>query len=313
MPLHPQVIEFRDKRVALNLAANSQVTPTQARENSRIWRAAIPADLEPVGEIDDRTIPGPAGELPVRIYRPDTTGPHPLLMLFHGGGWLIGDLDHEDPSARRMCNQVNVVVVSVDYRLAPEHRFPDAPNDCYAATVWAVENADELGVDSSRVAVTGTSAGGNLSAAVALMARDRGGPKLRHQVLFCPVIDHDFDRPSYSEHGESFALTQDSMRWFWKQYLGPDGEQNAHNPYASPIRAESLAGLPDATIITAQYDPLVDEAFDYAEALKRAGVDTTYTKYSGMTHAFNELIGILDSARVAVDEACDRIRSSFEK
>jgi len=313
MPFHPQVIEFRDKRVALNLAPNSEVTPAQARENSRIWRAAIPADLEPVGEITERAIPGPAGDLPIRIYRPATDGPHPLVMLFHGGGWLIGDLDHEDPSSRRICNQLNAVVVSVDYRLAPETRFPGAPEDCYAATIWAADHATELGTDATNIAVTGTSAGGNLAAAVAQMARDRGGPNIKHQALFCPVIDYDFDRPSYATHGESFALTQDSMRFFWKQYLGPDGASNGHNPYASPIRAESLAGLPDATIITAQYDPLVDEAVDYAKALREAGVDTSYTQYPGMAHAFNELIGIFDVARTAVDEACDRIRASFAK
>ncbi len=313
MPLHPQVIKFRDKRVALNLAPNSEVSPDQARENSRIWRAAIPADLEPVAEITDHIIPGLGGDLPIRIYRPDSTGPYPLLLLFHGGGWLIGDLDHEDPSARRMCNQLNAVVVSVDYRLAPETRFPGAPDDCYAALVWSVENSEELGIDTTNVAVTGTSAGGNLAAAVAQMARDKRGPNIKHQVLFCPVIDFDFDRPSYTTHGESFALTQDSMRFFWKQYLGPDGESNGHAPYASPIRAKSLAGLPDATIITAQYDPLVDEAADYAKALRAAGVDISYTQYPGMAHAFNELIGILDSARGAVDEACDRILKSFDK
>jgi acetyl esterase len=313
MPFHPQVIAFRDKRVALNLAPNSEVSPAQARENSRIWRAAIPSDLEPVGEITDRMIPGPAGDLPIRVYRPDSTGPHPSLMLFHGGGWLIGDLDHEDPSSRRMCNQLNAVVVSVDYRLAPETRFPGAPEDCYAGLVWAVDHADELGIDATNIALAGTSAGGNLTAAVAQMARDRGGPQIKHQVLFCPVIDYDFDRQSYETHGDSFALTQDSMRFFWKQYLGPDGESNGHTPYASPIRAQSLAGLPDATIITAEFDPLVDEAVDYGEALRAAGVDITYTQYDGMAHAFNELIGIFDAARVAVDEACERILALFAK
>ncbi len=313
MPLHSQVIKFREQRVALNLAPNSEVSPAQARENSRTWRAAIPADLEQVGEITDRMIPGPAGDLPIRIYRPDSVGPYPLLMLFHGGGWLIGDLDHEDPSARRMCNQINAVVVSVDYRLAPETRFPGAPNDCYAGLLWAVEHANELGIDANNIAVTGTSAGGNLAAAVAQMARDNGGPKIKHQALFCPVIDYDFERPSYETHGDSFALTQDSMRFFWKQYLGPNGESNGHKPYASPIRAKSLEGLPDTTIITAQYDPLIDEAVDYGEALRAAGVDVTYTQYEGMAHAFNELIGIFDSARVAVDEACDRISASIKK
>jgi acetyl esterase len=313
MPLHPQVEEFRKKRIVLNLAPNSEVSPEQARANSRTWRSAIPADLEPVGKISDRTIPGPESELPIRIYRPDSPGPHPLLMLFHGGGWLIGDLDHEDPSARRMCNQVNAVVVSIDYRLAPETRFPGAPEDCYAGLLWAVENIDQLGIDATNIAVTGTSAGGNLAAAVAQMARDRGGPTIKHQTLFCPVIDYDFDRPSYTAHSDSFALTEDSMRFFWKQYLGTNAESNGHNPYASPIRAESLAGLPDATIITPEFDPLIDEAVDYANALKQAGVDVTYTQYEGMAHAFNELIGIFDAARVAVDEASARIRSSFNK
>lgn len=312
MPLHPQVIAFRDKRLALNLAPNSEVTPDQARENSRIWRAAIPAELEPVGEITDRTIPGPVGDLAVRIYRPDSVGPHPLLMMFHGGGWLIGDLDHEDPSSRRMCNQLNAVVVSVDYRLAPETRFLGAPNDCYAGLLWAVEHSDELGVDASNIALAGTSDGGNLTAAVAQMARDKRGPVVKHQVLFCPVIDYNFDRPSYERYGDSFALTQDSMRFFWKQYLGPGGESNGHNPYASPIRAESLEGLPDATIITAEFDSLIDEAADYANALKAAGVDVRYTQSDGMAHAFNELIGIFDAAREAVDEACERVLASFE-
>jgi acetyl esterase len=232
-------------------------------------------------------------------------------MLFHGGGWMIGDLDHEDPSSRRMCNQVDAVVVSVHYRLAPETTFPGAPEDCYAATVWAVENADGLGVDASNVALTGTSAGGNLAAAVALMARDRGGPHIKHQVLFCPVIDYNFDRPSYTTQGESFACTQDSMRLFWRNYLGPDGAQNGRSPYASPIRAKTLEGLPDATVITAQYDPLHDEGVDYANALRAVGVDAKLTDYEGMAHAFNELLGIFDAARAAVDEASRRILASF--
>jgi acetyl esterase len=311
MPLHPQVKELMDRRLALGFPDNRTITPDEARANARAGKAAIPSEQEPVGEITERTIPGPAGEIPIRIYRPDTAGPHPLIMLFHGGGWVIGDLDSEDTASRGLVNRVNAVLVSVDYRLAPETRFPGAPEDCYAATVWAVEQAEELGVDASNLATTGTSAGGNLSAVIAQMARDRGGPAIKHQVLFCPVIDHYFDRPSSIENAEGYGLTRDGMIWFWEQYLGPDGD--GENPYASPIRAESLAGLPDATVIAAQYDPLLDEAADYATALKAAGVDATYTEYAGMTHGFNGSAGLVDAALDAIDEASNRILASFAK
>ena len=215
------------------------------------------------------------------------------------------------PSGVPLVNRVNAVLVSVDYRMAPEVRFPGAPEDCYAATVWAVEHAEELDVDASKLAVAGTSAGGNLSAAVSLMARDRGGPNIKHQVLFCPVIDYDFDRASYIENATDYGLTRDNMIWFWEQYLGPNGD--GHDPYASPIRAASLAGLADATVISAQYDPLLDEAADYATALKAAGNDVTYTEYPGMTHGFNGSFGLIDAARDACDEASNRILASFAK
>ena len=311
MPLHPQVKELMARQATLGFPANSEVTPEEARANSRAGREVFPREKEPVGEITERTIPGPAGDIPIRIYRPDTEDTHSLIMLFHGGGWVVGDLDTEDSTSRGLVNRVNAVLVSVDYRLAPETRFPGATEDCYAATVWAVEHAEELGVDASKLAVAGTSAGGNLSAAVSLMARDRGGPNIRHQVLFCPVIDYKFDRPSYIENADDYGLTRDSMIWFWEHYLGPDGD--GHNPYASPIRAESIARLADATVITAQYDPLLDEAADYAAALKAAGVDTAYTEYPGMIHGFNGSFGQIDAARDACDEASNRILASFAK
>ncbi len=301
------------RREALGFPANSEITPEEARTNARAGRKAIPAEQEPVGEITERLIPGPgpAADIPIRIYRPESEGPYPLIMLFHGGGWVIGDLESEDATSRGLCRRVNAVLVSVDYRLAPETRFPGAPEDCYAAVVWAVEHAEELGVDASNLATTGTSAGGNLSAVVSQMARDRGGPNIKHQVLFCPVIDYDFDRASYIANANDYGLTRDGMIWFWEQYLGPDGD--GHNPYASPIRAESLSGLADATVITAQYDPLLDEAADYAAALKAAGVDVTYSEYPGMTHGFNGSFGLIDAARNACDEASNRILASFAK
>jgi acetyl esterase len=311
MPLHPQVQELMDRRNALGFPDNKDVTPEEARANARAGKEAIPSDQEPVGEITEQTIPGPAGDIPIRIYRPKTDGPHPLIMLFHGGGWVIGDLDSEDSTSRGLVNRVNAVLVSVDYRMAPEVRFPGAPEDCYAATVWAVEHADELGVDASNLAVAGTSAGGNLSAAVSLMARDRGGPNIKHQVLFCPVIDHNFERPSCISNAEGYGLTTEGMIWFWDQYLGPNGD--GKHPYASPIQADDLSGLADATVIAAEYDPLLDEAADYAAALKAAGNDVTYTEYKGMTHGFNGSFGLIDDAVKACDEASTRILASFAK
>ncbi len=311
MTLHPQVRALMDQREALGFPDIHDITPEEARANARTGKAAIPAVAEPVGEISEQTIPGPADDIPIRIYRPTTEGPHPLIMLFHGGGWVVGDLDSEDSTSRGLVNRVNAVLVSVDYRMAPENVFPAAPDDCYAATVWAVEHADELGVDASNLAVAGTSAGGNLSAAVSQMTRDRGGPVIKHQVLFCPVIDHNYTRPSWTANAEGFGLTADGMKWFWDQYLESDAD--GKNPYASPIQAKDLTGLADTTVIAAEYDILLDEAADYATALKAAGNDVTYTEYPGMVHGFNGVFGLVDAAVEACTEASNRILASFAK
>lgn len=311
MPLHPQVVEMMKKTAALNLPPNTELTPEEARKNSVLTRKAVEVEVEPVGIVKDFNIPGPAGELTVRFYKPDTPGPHPLIMLFHGGGWVVGDLDTEDATCRGLCRRVDAAVLSVDYRLAPETAYPGAVEDCYAATVWAAENAGKLAIDPNRIATSGTSAGGNLSGAVAQMARDKDGPKISHQLLFCPVIDADFDRPSYIANATDYGLTRDSMIWFWDHYTGAGGDR--YEPYASLIRAQDLSGLPDATIIAAEYDPLVDEAVAYADALKSAGVKTHCTVYPGMTHGFNGRVGVLDAAKEALDEAAINIKASFRK
>ena len=217
----------------------------------------------------------------------------------------------EGPTSRGLANRVGALVISVQYRLAPETRFPGAADDCYAATEWAVENAGEFGGDASKLAVAGTSAGGNLSAAVSLMARDRGEPNISHQVLFCPVIDHNFERGSYDEFADGYGLTKVGMQWFWDNYLGPDGDGS--NPYASPIQADDLSGLPDATVIVAEFDVLRDEAEDYASALKNAGNDARLTRYEGVLHGFNCQPGYIHAAESALDEAADRIKRSFAK
>jgi len=311
MPLHPQVADALEKAAAMGFPPVTDITPEEARANARIGRSSIDAEVELVGSVEDSSFPGPTGDVPIRIYRPDEDESHPLVMLFHGGGWVIGDLDAEDTTARGTCSRVNAVVVSVDYRLAPETRFPGAVEDCYEATKWAVDNSDSLGIDGSRVATTGTSAGGNLSGAVSMMARDLGGPTISHQVLFCPVIDFNFDRQSYIECAEGYGLTREAMIWFWNQYTGTGGDRS--NPYAALIRASDLSGLPDATIIAAQYDPLVDEAIAYGDALKAAGVDTLSVVYDGMTHGFNNRTGIIDAAKEAMDQSAERILRSFAK
>jgi acetyl esterase len=232
-----------------------------------------------------------------------------MLVYFHGGGWVIGSLDTHDNSCRTLANSTGAIVVSIDYRLAPEHKFPAPLEDCYAAASWVVANAASLGGDAERVAIGGDSAGGNLTAAVALMARDKGGPRFTHQLLVYPVTDAACDTRSYVENAEGYFLTKVSMLWFWNHYLRErlDGE----NPYASPLRAEDLKGLPPATVLTAEYDPLRDEGEQYGARLKEAGVPTRITRYDGMIHGFFGMGDVLPQAKDAMREAAAALRQSF--
>ena len=259
----------------------------------------------PVARVENRTIPGPAGEIPVRIYWPASTvatsgGRAPGVVFFHGGGWVICDLDSHDGQCRALANGTDAVVVSVDYRLAPETKFPGPVDDCLAATRWVAANAAELGVDPTRLAVAGDSAGGNLTAAVALRARDDGGPPLVYQAMIYPVVDssasrHDY--PSKTENATGYFLTTDSMEWYRTQYLRTDADGD--DPYCSPLFAESLAGLPPAFVITAEYDPLRDEGEEYARRLVAAGVPTEVYRAPGMFHGFFGMDAMLDGAKQA--------------
>lgn len=309
MPLHPQVEANLKLLAEMNLPQMSTLSPAEARIAAAERRAATSLEKEPVDRVEENTIPGPADDLPVRIYTPAGGGSRPLLMVFHGGGWVLGSPESEDTTARGLVNRTGAVAVSVDYRLAPESRFPAAAEDCYAATVWAVEHASELGADGTRVGVAGTSAGGNLSAVVSLMVRDRGGPAIAHQVLFNPVIDFDTNTQSYLDNAEGHGMTRGDMLWFWDNYV-PDESARA-NPYASPMRAGDVSGLPAATVITAEYDVLRDEAEAYAERLRAAGVDVQCTRYDGMIHGFNNQLGVYDRAKEALDEAGARLNASF--
>ena len=262
-----------------------------------------------VARVEDRRVPGPAGDIPVRVYTPEGHGPFPGLVYLHGGGWVIGDLESHDNVCRTLARDVPCVVVSVDYRLAPEHRFPCAPEDCWAAAKHVAGHARDFGIDPVRLAVGGDSAGGNLSAVVTLLARDRGGPRLAFQVLVYPVTDAAMDTPSYRENADGYLLTRDGMAWFWNHYA--PGAAEREDPRASPLLARDLRGLPPALVITAEYDPLRDEGEAYARRLREAGVPVTLTRYDGVIHGFFGMSGAIEQGRAAMAEAATALRAAF--
>ena len=308
MPLDPQAQKLVDAMAALNLKPVEQSTPAEARESMRSRTAAL-GPFEEVARVEDHRAPVAGGEVVVRVYSPAGAGPHPVLLFYHGGGWVIGDIETHDGICRALTNAAGCAVASVDYRLAPEFRYPVAVDDAYAGLRFVVDRAAQLGIDPRRVAVGGDSAGGNLAAVVALMARDRRGPAIRQQVLVYPVTDHRFDTPSYRENATGYVLTADAMAWFWRHYLARD-EQGAE-PYASPLRAPSLAGLPPALVITAECDPLRDEGEAYAARLRDAGVPITLTRYPGMFHGFFRMTRLHDKARAALDEVAGCLRKAL--
>lgn len=280
--LHPQVQQLLERVGEMGLPPSHRLSVRSGREV--IGGVVTPEDDVPVGEVLDLGIPGPAGEIPVRVYRPDAPRPHPVVVFYHGGGWVRGGVDTHDPLCRRLARTGDLLIVSVAYRRAPEHQFPAALADAYTAVEWVAENAGSMHGDPDRLAVAGDSAGGNLAAAVTQMARARAGPDVDGQILLYPITDHAFDTDSYDENGDSGFLTRERMVWFWEQYL-PDA-LHGRNPYASPLRARSLADLPPALVLTCGFDPLRDEGRAYAERLDAAGVPTTLIDYERMTHAF---------------------------
>ena len=308
MPLDPQAQRVIDAMAALNLKPVEESTPAEARESIRTRTAAL-GPFPDVAAVVDHRVPVSGGEIIVRAYSPGGPGPHPALVYYHGGGWVIGDLYTHDGLCRSITNAARCAVLSVDYRLAPESKYPVAVEDSYAALLWIVANAERLGIDPRRIAVGGDSAGGNLATVMALVARDRKGPRLALQVLIYPVTDHDLDTRSYLENATGYVLTREGMRWFWNHYLAREAQ--GREPYASPLRASSLAGLPPALVITAEYDPLCDEGEAYAARLRDAGVPVTLTRYPGMFHGFVRMTNILDKARTALDEIASSVQKAF--
>jgi acetyl esterase len=315
MPLHPQV-----RALVEGMAANPDAKPTheqtpkEARDGYRALAAMFGA-APGVAKVEDRTIPGPACEIPVRVYTPGGDGPFGVLVFYHGGGWVIGDLDTHDRECRLICNGAGCVVVSVDYRLAPEHPFPAAVEDAYAALEWVGRNAAEVGGDPRRLAVGGDSAGGNLSAVVALLARDQHGPSLRFQLLVYPAVDARNDGASYrsrDQNAEGPFLTMDSIHYFTGHYLGDDGRgPSRSDTRMSPLLADSHRGLPSALVVTAEFDPLRDEGEAYARALEAANVPVRLHRYDGMPHVFFQLSSILEDGRELIDEASAALREAL--
>ena len=281
--------------------AYHQLSPKDARQLFRETRPASTPTPPQIGMVRDLTADGPLGPIPLRVYRPagvPASTPLAVLVFFHGGGWVIGDLETHDVLCRQLTAGSGVSVVSVDYRLAPEHKFPAAVDDAWAATRWVVAHAGELAVDASRLAVGGDSAGGNLAAVVALLARDKGAPAIAVQVLIYPVTDLVGETRSYRDFAEGYLLTREGMRWFIAHYLTAEAE--AADWRASPLRAQSLAGLPPALIVTAGFDPLRDEGEAYAERLRDAGVRVDSVCYGGMIHGFVPMGRLLDTAGRAI-------------
>ncbi len=323
MPLHPEIQALVEQMLAdpdaTDIAAS---TPEEAREFYREVGAMFGPGPE-VASVAYRTVPGPAGPIPIRVYQPSGSGPFGVFVFYHGGGWVIGDLDTHDRECRVLCKDAGCLVVSVDYRLAPEHPYPAAADDAFAALRWIGENAAEIGGDPQRLAVGGDSAGGNLAAVVALLARDAGGPPLRLQLLVYPVIDVRSPNgfPSRKENEEGPFLTLAVMEWFERHYFSSRGASSKGSagigdagrlePKASPLLAPSLAGLPPALVVTAELDPLRDEGEAYARALEAAGVATTLHRYDGMPHMFFQLSAISGDARELLAEAVAALKKAL--
>jgi acetyl esterase len=314
--LDPQMQAVIDELVALEAPMITDMTPFNARQTSPLTNAVQAVltkqgkpPVEPVGNVAHRLIPGGAGQqLLLRIYQPAGDGPFPALVYFHGGGWVIANLDVYDPSCRALTNAANCAVISVAYRQAPEYKFPAAPEDAFAAYRWVLDNATSIRVDPNRVAVGGESAGGNLATVTAMMARDRKAKLPVHQLLVYPITNYAFDTSSYQQFVNAMPLNTPLMKWFFGYYLRRPAD--GANPYVSPLRG-NVVGLPPATVITAEVDPLRDEGEAYGRFLQNSGVAATITRYPGVTHEFFSMSAVIDKAKQAVAEAANGLKQAF--
>jgi acetyl esterase/lipase len=303
--LAPEIRAELDRQAASAQPPLERRTVAEARAVHVQDAAALNGEPVPVAAVADRRIPGPAGELAVRVYTPEGEAPFPIVVYFHGGGWVVGGATSDDAFCRDLCVRSGAIVVSVDYRHAPEARFPAAVDDAFAAVRWVAASAAALGGVPGKLAVCGWSAGANLTAVVCQLARDAGGPTIAGQVLVTPATDCDFTRASYAENGEGYVLTTALVRWFWNHYADPADRQS---PKASPLRAKSLAGLPPALVVTCEFDPLRDEGRAYAEALSAAGVDARHLPCRGQIHTSLHAVDVILSGAGAREEMATALR-----
>jgi acetyl esterase len=313
MTIHPDAAKVVELIIASGRPPYPTIGHVAAREIFVASRAILQPDPSTVAEVRDLAATGPAGEIPLRLYRgqgTDTSRPQPALIYYHGGGWVLGNLDSHDGVCRDIANAAECTVISVDYRLAPEAKFPAAADDSIAAAQWIHDNAADLGIDRARLAVGGDSAGGNLSAVVALHARDNGGPEFKLQVLIYPSADMSSVYPSYEEFAEQLPLTRTTMDWFVDLYLG-SRERDAKDWRASPLHAKSLAGLPPAFVITAAMDPLRDEGETFARALIKAGVPVEVKRFDGQIHGFLTMGRIIKDSQTAIADIATELRKAF--
>ena len=308
MSLDPQIQEILDFIASRNAPPIHELTPEEGRVAMLKARKVFIAEPPAIARVEDRTIPGPAGEIPIRIFADTKEGPLPILLFFHGGGWVVGDLDTHDDLCRRLAIHSGCLVVSVDYRLAPEAKFPAAVDDSMAALRWVAGHGAEIGGDPTRLAVGGDSAGGTLSAVICLLARDAGGPAIRYQLLVYPATDHDSSLPSIEENAEGYFLEVKAMEWFFEHYLR--GPEDREDPRVAPLKADSLAGLPPAYVITAHYDPLRDEGEAYVDRLREAGVKVAHVRYDGMIHGFFTMT-VTDRTNEAIQAAAHALRNAL--
>jgi acetyl esterase len=310
MPLDHDAEILLEMIRAANRPAFETVGAAEARQLFMAGRKVLAPDPMPVAELRDLAIPGPGGPIPARLYRAAATGTLPVLVFFHGGGWVVGDIESHDTVCRHLANRAGCTVVSVDYRLAPEHKFPAAVEDCFAATAWVAGNAAALRIDPGRLAVGGDSAGGNLAAVISLLARDRSGPRITCQLLIYPATDAAMRHESIARFAEGYVLTRATMRWFYEQYLR--APEDAADWQASPLAARDLSGLPSAFVLTAGYDPLCDEGDAYAARLAASGVAVTHRRFPGQVHGFAMNGKIIRAAETALDETAAALRAAWQ-
>ena len=310
--LNPEVAMLLQMQAAAGAPPMEQFEPAALRQAFSAQSKMTAAPPVEMASVEDRLIPGDGSDIPVRIYRPVTGNEDllPVLVFYHGGGWVICDLDTHDDACRSLADEGQCMVVSVDYRLAPEHKYPAAVDDAWAALLWVAENGTQIGADSERIAVGGDSAGGNLAAVTSLMARNQGGPKIALQLLIYPVVDiANLNRPSHQLFAENYGLTFAAMTWFRDHYLSPG--QDPADPHISPLCAPDLSGLPPAMVITAEADVLRDEGEAYADALHSAGVHVEQKRYPGMIHGFFSMAGVISAGMAVRQEAGAALKRFF--